>query len=539
VTEGPQGEETVWSLLATAAACHPTRPALNDGHEVLTYAELMRHVDEVARGLAALGLRQGDRVGLATGNRNETIFLYYALARIGAVTVWLSTRWSSEEFIGATERTEVRYLVVEPVVRHNSIADTLSAAVPEIAGSTFGALRSARLPELRGVISVGGRLEGAVPWIAIRERGASGRSITPAPVAPTDVAMMVFTSGSTAFPRAAMLTHGGIARNARAHSARLRVTEEDRWCTAMPFFHVGGTVWGLGTCAARGACLVYLPVFDPERMLDAIGRYRCTVQFGVETMIRDELALPTFDRHDLSSLRLSAAGAPTELRREVRERFGVPTILSMYGMTEAHGNVAVTGPDDTIEQQDTTMGRPHADVRVEIADPETDGPLPAGMEGEIVLSGRGLFAGYYGDAAATRAVLGDDGRLHSGDLGVLDGDGHLTFRARLKEMIRVGGENVSLAEVERIVMAHPAIERAYAVGVPHDRLVETVAVFARRHDGAEVSADELRAYCASRLAQYKVPTHVFFVQELPLGSSGRVSKAQLRDDALRRLRSAS
>lgn len=528
----------VWSLLASAARRFPTRPALNDGSASVTYAQLAERASTVARGLAAAGVRRGDHVGVAVGNRNETVFLHYALAYLGAVTVWLSTRWSADELIGSATRTECRYLAIEPVVRRNAIGASIGEAVPELAGSMFGALRSTRLPELRGVITVGGALEGALPWSAVCELGETSSDVPPAAVRPMDVAMMVFTSGSTAFPKAAMLTHGGIARNARAHSGRLRMAEHDAWCTAMPFFHVGGTIWGLSGCAARGACVVYLPAFDPELMLDAIQRYRCTIQFGVETMVRDELALPTLHRYDLTSLRISAAGAPAELRREVRARLGVRTILSMYGMTEAHGNVAVTGPDDSVQQQDTTMGRPHVDVHVEVVDPQTDRPVTPGTEGEIVLSGPGLFAGYYGDPEATRALVGADGRLHSGDLGVLDADGYLTFRARLKEMIRVGGENVSLAEVERVVMAHPAVERAYAIGVPHERLVETVAVFARTQPGAELTADALKDHCATHLAQFKVPRHVFLVDTLPLGSSGRVSKALLRDEALRRLGSA-
>ncbi len=527
--------DTVWSLLATTAARHCDRPALNDGDEILTYAELVARAERVARGLAALGVRQGDHVGVAVGNRSEWVYLYYALARLGAITVCLNTRWSAEELIGAVARTDCRFLVVESVVRRNRIADMIASSVPELAGATWGRLRSPLLPKLAGVVSLGERLAGAVPWERLWELGGTVGATAAAAVTASDVSMMVFTSGSTAFPKAAMLTHGGIVRNAFAHSARLRMTEDDRWCTAMPFFHVGGTIWGLGGCAARGACVVYLPAFDAERMLGAIERHRCTIQFGVETMLRDELALPTFDRYDLSSLRITAAGAPPELRREVRARFRVPTILSMYGMTEAHGNVAVTGPDDSIERQDTTMGRPHAAVRVEIRDAATGAPLPPGTEGEIVLSGPGLFAGYYGDVEATNATLRPDGRLHSGDLGALDKDGYLTFRGRLKEVIRVGGENVSLAEVERVVMSHAAVDRAYAVGVPHDRLVETVAVFVRPKTGVTLAEGVLRAHCEAHLARFKVPRHIFFVHELPLGSSGRVSKARLREEAIRLL----
>jgi acyl-CoA synthetase (AMP-forming)/AMP-acid ligase II len=347
--------------------------------------------------------------------------------------------------------------------------------------------------------------------------------------------MMVFTSGSTALPKAAMLTHGGIARNARAHSARLRMTEADRWCTGMPFFHVGGTIWGLGGCAAVGACVVYLPAFDGAQVLQTIERHRCTINFGVETMLRDELAVADFARYDLSSLRISSAGAPFDLRREVRLRFGVPTILSMYGMTEAHANVAVTGPDDSVEQQDRTMGRPHAEVSVAIADPLTGQRLRPGEEGEIVLKGRGMFAGYYGQPDETAALFDADGWLRSGDLGIVDRDGYLTFRGRSKEMIRVGGENVSLLEVETIVMRHPAIERAYAIGVPDDRLVETVAIFARQRPGGKLTPESLRAYCAAQMALYKVPRHIFFVDEFPQGEAGRVSKARLREGALNTL----
>jgi acyl-CoA synthetase (AMP-forming)/AMP-acid ligase II len=227
-------------------------------------------------------------------------------------------------------------------------------------------------------------------------------------------------------------------------------------------------------------------------VLQTIERHRCTINFGVETMLRDELAVADFDRYDLSSLRISSAGAPVELRREVRRRFGVPTILSMYGMTEAHANVAVTGPDDTVEQQDRTMGRPHAQVAVAIADPLTGERLPPDAEGEILLKGPGIFAGYYGQADETAGLFDAEGWLRSGDLGTLDRDGYLTFRGRSKEMLRVGGENVSLLDVETVVMRHPAIERAYAIGVPDERLVEIVAVFAR----VRAEATSRRTRCA-------------------------------------------
>jgi fatty-acyl-CoA synthase len=531
---GPHDGDTVWSLLDRAAARFPTRPALVSPARTTSYAELAKSATSLASGLHGLGVGRADHVGVAIGNRDEWVLLYYALARLGAVAVCLSTRWSAAELVDAIARTDCRFLVIEPVVRRSRIGDAIRSAVPELEGSTWGRLASDRLPALVGIAAIGDGPPGALPWDAILDRSRAATPVDPAPVA-DDVAMMVFTSGSTAFPKAAMLTHGGIARNARAHSTRLRMTEEDRWCTAMPFFHVGGTIWGLGGCAAVGAAVVYLPAFDGAEVLRTIERERCTINFGVETMLRDELAVPDFDRYDLTSLRISSAGAPSELRREVRRRFGVKTILSMYGMTEAHANVAVTGPDDTVERQDTTMGRPHAEVSVAIADPLSRRRLPAGAEGEIVLKGRGVFAGYYGQPDETAALFDEDGWLRSGDLGTVDPDGYLSFRGRSKEMIRVGGENVSLLEVETVAMRHPAIERAYAIGVPDDRLVETVAIFARPRSAGALTPDALRQHCADRLAGYKVPRHIFFVDEFPLGESGRVSKARLRERALQAL----
>jgi fatty-acyl-CoA synthase len=285
----------------------------------------------------------------------------------------------------------------------------------------------------------------------------------------------------------------------------------------------------------RGACLAYLDAFDPERALDLIERFRCTIHFGVETMIRDELALPSFDDYDLSSLRVCAAGASPDVRKEVRRRFRVPTLLSMYGMTEAHGNVTLTGPDDPVEMQDLTFGRPHPGIALQIVDPETRAQLPVGEEGEIRIHGRCVFDGYYGQAEATAAAIGPDGWLNSGDLGRLDAEGYLYFRGRLKDKVRVGGENVSLSEVDASLAIHPAVEQAYSIGLPDERLGEVIASFVRLKPGHEANADVLIEHARALLADFKTPRHIFLVDHFPLGGVGRVSRDQLRRWAEERL----
>lgn len=522
--------------LSRAAARWPERPVLMFGERTVTYAELQRDVQDMARQLVWLDVAPGDNVGLLAGNTREWVIAYLAIARAGAVSVLLSPRWTPTELSHALLRTATRHLVFEPTIRGKDYSQAVRSALDMraqsanpaashiskwVLGDADAELLRERTPPLSALDAIDGELE--------RRREA---------IDAKSVGSMVFTSGSTAFPKAAMLRHSELGRNAIRHTARLGISSRDRWCSAMPFFHIGGSIWGLMGCIARGASLVVLDRFDAERCLWEIQERRCTVHFAVATMIHDELRLPNFDRFDLSSLRICSAGADPGLRREVRRRYGAPTILTMYGLTETHGNLTLTGPRDPIWVQDTTFGRGYPATEIATASPETGELLAVGETGELCVRGSCVFAGYYGDAEATAQVIDKDGWFHTGDVGSVGIDGYLRFEGRRGEKIRVGGENVSLQEIEKVIATHEKVEQVYAVGIPDPRLEEIPVVFVRTKRGAHLSQAEVDHHCAEHLANFKWPRAVFIVDEFPSGAGGRASKAQLREIAVSKLQAS-
>lgn len=520
-------------LLFAAARLGADRPALVLGERTVSYGAFAHDVADMARRLVRLGVEPCDHVGLAGGNTYEWLVSYLAIARAGGVSVLLSSRWTPPELSHALVATDTRHLVYEPTIRGKDFSDTIDRAARErdaIVGQPGMSLW--RL----GDDAAGGDLH--TPVEGAKEQTVLDREIERRAAAVTEESLgsMVFTSGSTGFPKAAMLRHSGLRQNAIDYSARLEMSADDRWCSAMPFFHIGGHLWGLLGSLARGACLVALEQFDPERCLWEIQARRCTIHFAVATMMHDELRVSDFERFDLGSLRICSAGADPALRREVRARYRVPTILSMYGMTETHGNLTLTGPEDPEWVQDTTFGRGYRSTEIVTADPATGEFLPTGAAGEILVRGDCVFAGYYGDTDATRSVIDGDGWLHTGDLGSMGADGYLRFDGRLGEKIRVGGENVSLEEIERVVGRHGKVEQVYAVGVPDSRLEEVPVVFVRPGVGEELGEEELVAHCAEYLATFKRPREIFIVSEFPAGASGRASKAQLRELAIASMR---
>lgn len=514
--------DTLYGVLARTAARLPEQLAATDGTTGATYRQILERADDLSLRLLAVGVEPGDHVGIAAGNGAPWIASFFATARIGAVPVLVNTRATAAELRFMIRTTDCSFVLMEPIVRRTRVADAIAEDRDE-------------LPRLAGTLD----LTTELPPLAPQERArleARARQLSVAVRADRPGAI-IFTSGSTGFPKGAVLRHGGLVANATHHTRRLHITERDRWCSAAPFFHAGGSVWGILTCTLTGASLYYLNAFDAERALDMIQRHRCTCHFGVETMMRDELALPV-ERYDLSSLCLCTAGASHDVRREIRRRYRVPTLLEMYGQTEAHGNVTLTGPDDPVEAQDDTFGRPHPGIALRIVDLEHGQEADVGDDGEIWIRGDCVFDGYYGRPDANLEVLDGDGWLHTGDVGRLDADGYLYFSGRLKEKVRVGGENVSLTEIDACLASHPAVYQAYSVGVPDPRLEEVIASFVRLHSSHALGADELVAYARTRIADFKAPRYVFFVDTFPRGASGRVSRSQLRDRALELLRTA-
>ncbi|MGA7487750.1 MAG: AMP-binding protein, partial [Xanthobacteraceae bacterium] len=356
-----------------------------------------------------------------------------------------------------------------------------------------------------------------------------------AQVRPDDLLLIQFTSGTTAYPKAVMLTHDNMLRDAFAVGERMGITPDDRYFNCRPFFHVAGTTLSLLVSLIAGACLVTLPTFEAGVALAMMAQERCTLTSGNDTLFQLMLGHPSFDRARLS-LRGGWAAAGPETIRNIIERMGAREVCVAYGLSEASPNVVLNDHRDPVELRIAGLAKPHDGVEVRITRRETREVLAAGETGEIEVRGWNVMRGYYNNPAATAQAFTPDGWLRTGDLGVLTTDGRLRMVGRSKDVFRVGGENVAPAEVEEVLLAHPAVATAQVVGVPDARLGEVGAAFVTLKAGAEASEDELIEFARARCANFRVPRYLAVVASfdaIGMTASGKVQKNALRDHAIR------
>ncbi len=509
----------------------------------LTYAELKVEVDLLARGLYGLGFRPGERIGVWSTNNIEWLLLQLATARIGVVLVNVNPAYRPRELAYALERAGVQGLFTIPQFRSSDYVGMLLELLPEL--DSEGRLPAARLPDLRRVVvfdpAEPADTERPAPGFALwSEVMAAGSDVAPAELDAVCAALdmddpinIQFTSGTTGFPKAVVLTHHNILNNAWFCAHAMYFTESDRLAVPVPFYHCFGMVLANLLCLSVGACLV-IPGehFDAGETLAAIEKEHCTAVHGVPTMFIAELDHPDFARFDLTSLRtgiMAGAPCPPELLRRVIQRMHCAHILIGYGETEASPLTHLTTRDDSEERRVNTVGRnlPHQEVKV--VDVESGQLLPLGEIGEICFRGYHIMRGYYGDADATAAAIDAAGWLRSGDLGTMDAEGYVQITGRLKEMIIRGGENIYPREIEDLLFTHPKVAEAAVFGVPDALLGEAVAAWIELQPGASMSEAEVREFCAGQLAHFKVPQHIHFTDEFPMTVTGKVQKYRMRE----------
>lgn len=513
----------------------------------LTYGELADAVDQLARGLVSTGFVPGDRIGIWSTNNVEWILLQMATARIGAVLVNINPALRTPELAYALERAEVHGLFTIPSFRKSAYADMLAELLPELRDSEAKAFNNPRLPHLRRVVVFDPRspLETERPYPGfttwpevISEAAATPREgldgITEA-LDFDDPINIQYTSGTTGFPKAVVLSHHNILNNAYFAARIMGLTAADRLCIPVPFYHCFGMVLANLTCFAVGACAVIAcEHFDARAVLETVESERCTAIHGVPTMFIAELEHPDFTRFDLSSLRTGImAGAPCSpiLMHRVMEEMQCPEILIGYGQTEAAPLTHLTSREDSIERRVETVGTnlPHQEVKV--VDVESGALLERGRAGEICFRGYHVMRGYYGDTEATREAIDERGWLHSGDLGVMDRDGYLAITGRLKDMIIRGGENIFPREIEECLFGHPGVAEVAVFGVPDLHFGEEVMAWVKVRAGHRVGEAELRDYCRSRIAHFKIPRYIRFVDEFPTTVTGKLQKFRMREIA--------
>jgi fatty-acyl-CoA synthase len=508
-----------------------------------TYREFNEVCRQVAKGLLKMGLKKGDNVSIWAYNVPEWVILQFATAKIGAVLVTVNTSYKSAELEYILKQSDSNTLFLVQRFKDTDYVETLREVVPELAASRPGELVSRKLPRLKNVVFLGDNTPaGTINFARIVELG---REVTDAELAAVEMALdchdvinMQYTSGTTGFPKGVMLTHFNVINNGFNIGECMRFTDRDRLCIPVPFFHCFGCVLGVMACVTHGATMVPVEIFDPLKVLQAIEKEHCTAVHGVPTMFIAELEHPEFSKYDLKSLRsgiMAGSNCPIEVMKRVIGQMHASDITIAYGQTESSPVITQTRTDDAIELRVSTVGRALPDVEVKVVDIETGSELPPGKQGELCTRGYLVMKGYYNMPEETERVIDGEGWLHTGDLAVMDENGYCKITGRIKNMIIRGGENIYPREIEEFLYTHPKISDVQAYGVPDRKYGEQVMAAIVPKNGVEMTEDEVREFCRGRIANYKIPKYVKFVDSYPMTASGKIQKFKLREMAIREL----
>ena len=509
-----------------------------------SWREFHAQVRQAARGLLALGIRPGEHLALWATNVPAWIVLQFATAEIGVVLVTINPAYRPYELKFVLEQSDAVALCLVDQFKSSDYFAMLREICPELASCSPGQAKCATFPRLRHVVALQGKTPlGCWSWEDLLTQGNSVPAERLPEIAarliPHDPINIQYTSGTTGFPKAAMLSHRNLLMNAFYVGACQRLTSADRLCIPVPFYHCFGCSMGTLGCAVHGATMV-VPgeYFQPEATLDAIERERATSVYGVPTMFIAELASPTLPRRDLSSLRtgiMAGSPCPIETMRQVVDKLGIREITIAYGQTESSPVITQTRTDDPLEVRCETVGRPIPGVEVKLVDPATGQETTDGSPGELCVRGHVVMLGYFNNPAATAATIDIEGWLHTGDLATRLASGNYRITGRMKDMVIRGGENIYPREIEEFLYTHPAVEQAAVVGVPDPKYVEELCAWIKVKSGATVTIDELRAFCRNSLAHYKTPRYIQIVEAFPQTVTGKIQKFKIREQMIRDL----
>ncbi len=504
-----------------------------------TWDTFNNRVDNMAKGLISIGVTRGSNVGIWAQNVPDWLTFLYATAKIGAVAVTVNTNYRTEEVSYLMKDSDMHTLCMTDGVPGSNYTDIIYGLVPELKSIQRGKLKSDRFPELRNVVYIGQeKYRGMYNTAELLLLGKNVpdqefkrlRSLSRC----HDVVNMQYTSGTTGFPKGVMLTHHNIANNGYLTGVHMKFTSDDKCCVCVPLFHCFGVVLATMCCLTHGSTQVMVERFDPLVTLASIHKERCTVLHGVPTMFIAQLNHPMFDLFDVSSLRtgiMAGSLCPEELMRQVNEKMFMD-LTSVYGMTETSPGMTQSRVDDPFDVRCTTVGSDYEFTEVKVLDPETGKECPVGVQGEMCCHGYNVMKGYYKNPEATAQVIDASGFMHSGDLGIKDGNGNYRITGRIKDMIIRGGENISPKEVEDYLYRMPGVKDVQVVAVASERYGEDVGAFIIRKEACQLESEDVRDFCKGHIAKYKIPRYVFFVDEFPMTGSGKIQKFRLREMAL-------
>lgn len=523
-------EQTIGANLNDTVRDYPDNEALVACHQGIrwTYREFGERVDALAKGLMARGLAVGDRVGVWSPNYAEWTLLQYATAQIGVILVNINPAYRTHELSYAL----------------NQSGAVMLCAAPEFKGSDYVAMVAEirnECPDLQHVV-----FWWTPEWEELTSVLITGRAVSDAAyrerqamLSPDDPINIQYTSGTTGFPKGATLSHRNIINNGYFVAQLQEFTDQDRLCIPVPFYHCFGMVMGNLGCTTHGATMV-IPgdSFDPVAVLNAVETERCTALYGVPTMFIAELGHPEFDRFDLSSLRtgvMAGALCPVEVMKACVDRMNMAEVTICYGMTETSPVSTQTLPGDSLHHRTATVGRAHPHVEIRVADPETGATVARGIPGEFCTRGYSVMSGYWNDPAKTAEAIDAEGWMHTGDLAVMAPDGYVEIVGRIKDLVIRGGENIYPREIEEFLFTHPEILEVQAIGIPDERYGEELMVWVKKAPGSTLEAEQVREFCRGKIAHFKVPRYVRFVEEFPMTVTGKVRKVEMREISIAEL----
>ncbi len=533
-------EVTLGQILDEAVAKNPHGDAVVyvDRDYRQTWTEFSNLVDTIAKGLLALGIKRGEKVAIWATNVPHWVSFQFATARIGATLLTININYKSSEIDYILRQSETENILLMDGYRDTDYVNTLYELVPELRTHPRDGLRSEEYPHLKRVLFLGPEKHRGM--YSLTELMSLACQVSDeeyeeakALVDPHDAVNMQYTSGTTGFPKGVMLTHYNIGNNGYWIGLNQNFSTEDRVCIPVPLFHCFGCVLGVLACVNHASTMVILEQYDPVMVMSSIERERCTALYGVPTMFIAIMEHPLFDKFDFSSLRtgiMAGSTCPVKTMQEAVEKMNMSEVTIVYGLTESSPGMTQTRYDEPdLTRKCTTVGQAMPGVEVAIIDPETGEHLPPGVHGEVCCRGYNVMKGYYNMPEATAEAIDEDGWLHSGDLGVMDEEGYYAITGRIKDLVIRGGENIYPKEVEDFIHQMDGIQDVQVVGVPSVKYGEQPGAFIILREGVSMSEDDVKDFCRGKIAWYKIPKYVAFVEEYPMTASGKIQKYRLRE----------
>ena len=547
ISDIPLKGETIGDCFDNTVARFSDREALLSLHQGLryTWSELQQAVNQAARALLALKVEKGDRVGIWSPNCAEWAITQFATAKIGAILVNINPSYRTHELEYALKQSGTSTLILQGKFKSSDYVATLAELAPELRDSTPDSFTSAKLPELKRAICIDAAcvLPGMLSWQDMLTHADKVSAEQLADIQATlqfdEPINIQYTSGTTGAPKGATLSHHNILNNGLFVGRTMAYTENDRVVIPVPLYHCFGMVMGNLGCVTHGSTMIYpSDGFDPELTLKAVSEEKATSLYGVPTMFIAELEHANFAQYDLSTLRtgiMAGSICPIEVMRKVIDKMNMQDVTICYGMTETSPVSLQTKTDAPLEKRVTTVGTIHPHLEIKLVSPETGAVVGRGETGELCTRGYSVMLGYWNNEEATAKAIDSSGWMHTGDLATMDEDGYVAIVGRIKDLIIRGGENIYPREIEDFLYTHPGISDVQVIGVPDDKYGEEVMAWVKLAEGQQLTSDELKEFCKGKIAPYKIPRYVKFVDEFPMTVTGKIQKFKMREEATHEL----